>query len=136
MISQKQKVDRCRANIPKAFSAKPIKNAERHCVPGKITLLKKVRTGWVSHKKKAIFVGWSWVANRSRRTKGRRAENGAKMIKFGSKIVEIWTPIGSRSKKLEVENRRAHGGEKNQFLEGSRMAFGTLAIPDARVARG
>ena len=31
------------ANIPKTFSAKTIKAAERHCVPGKITLLKKVR---------------------------------------------------------------------------------------------
>ena len=100
MIPQKQKVDRCRANIAKAFSAKPIKRAERHCVPGKITLLKKVGTAWVSHKKTEIFVSWSWVANRSRRTKSNRAENGAKMTQFESKINEIWAQIGSEKQQI------------------------------------
>ena len=133
MIAQKKKVDRCRANIPKAFSPKPIKNAERHCVPGKITLLKKVRTGWVSHKKKQfLLVGrGSPTEVEGRRAGGPKME--PKWSNLAPKSVKFGPKLDPENNKLEFGGPRAHFGEQlgprsepDRAPDGLRMALGGL----------
>ena len=99
-VSTKAKSRPLQGPNPEGVFSKTHQNAREALRPRKNHLVEKSWNRVGQPQEKTIFVGWSWVANRSRRTKGRRAENGAKMVQFESKIYEFWTQIGSEKQEI------------------------------------